>query len=71
MLDNKLIKKDDKDSEAYVFYMKMKGDYYRYQCEVIKAPDTVEEEGHNSECCPPFYYLGGCILYIAATFPIV
>ncbi len=51
--------------------MKMKGDYYRYQCEVIKAPDTVEEEGHNSECCPPFYYLGGCILYIAATFPIV
>jgi len=33
MLDSKLISEDG-ESESYIFFMKMKGDYYRYLCEV-------------------------------------
>jgi hypothetical protein len=34
LLDNFLIKGADDDNESVVFYLKMKGDYHRYLCEV-------------------------------------
>ena len=34
MLDEHLIKSTDNEAEGKVFYLKMKGDYFRYMCEV-------------------------------------
>ena len=43
LLDKHLIPKADDDVESKVFYLKMKGDYYRYLAEVESS------EGRESE----------------------
>ena len=47
LIENQLLKKatanSDKKKEPKVFYLKMKGDYFRYLVE-IRAPDTPERE---------------------------
>lgn len=50
MIDECLLKKDENDEsdeqdyQSKTFYLKMKGDYYRYVAEV-----TVDEERHGEE----------------------
>ena len=35
LLDDVLIPNSTEDTESNVFYLKMKGDYYRYLCEFL------------------------------------
>jgi len=43
LLDKHLIPKADDDVESKVFYLKMKGDYYRYLAEVQSGDDRESE----------------------------
>jgi len=47
LIDDHLLKDDPEDFESCTFYMKMKGDYFRYVAEV-KSGET-----KKSTCCFP------------------
>jgi 14-3-3 protein beta/theta/zeta len=49
LLDDHLLKKCDDDVEAEVFYLKMKGDYYRYLAEVKTDKDREDVVGKAEE----------------------
>ena len=42
LLDDVLIPNSTEDTESNVFYLKMKGDYYRYLCEFLQEPEKLE-----------------------------
>ena len=43
LLDEVLIPNSNEDSESKVFYLKMKGDYFRYLCEFLKGDRKQED----------------------------
>ena len=42
LLDSVLIPNSTDDTESNVFYLKMKGDYYRYLCEFLSGSDKTD-----------------------------
>ncbi len=53
-MDKTLIPKSEgqEKPDAAVFYKKMKGDYYRYLCEVLKCDGEKEEQKQEGKFAP-------------------